>query len=81
MPDAIEYMPYDKRIERLEQITERIVELLKSYNAPVALNEFLQKVAQTYRLAMSQVKYGLTYAKSSGRVTVDAGAMVRLGAA
>lgn len=78
MPDAIEYMPYDKRIERLEQIAQSIVELLKSYAQPVELNDFLQRVAKALRLAMSQVKYGLTYAKSSGRVTVDSRAMVAL---
>ncbi|KSU55005.1 hypothetical protein [Microbacterium enclense] len=78
MPDAIEYMPYDKRIARLEEIAQRIVELLRKHTRPVELTVFLQEVAQTLRLAMSQVKYGLTYAKSSGRVTVDSAAMVAL---
>lgn len=80
MPDAIEYMPYDKRIARLEEIAQSIVELLSRYTRPVELTVFLQEVAQKLRLAMSQVKYGLTYAKSSGRVTVDARAMVTLAA-
>lgn len=80
MPDAIEYLPYDQRIARLQEIADRIVEVLRRAKQPMQLSEFLQRVAKEFRLAMSQVKYGLTYAKSSGRVTVDSHAMVSLAA-
>jgi hypothetical protein len=80
MPDAIEYLPFDQRIERLKEIADSIVDLLKR-TGPQELTAFLQSVAQEFRLAMSQVKYGLTYAKSTGAVSVDEHAMVALAAA
>lgn len=78
MPNSIEYLPFDKRIERLKEIADQIVAVLQT--GPKPLSTLLQQVAEQFRLAMSQVKYGLTYAKSSGRVTVDAHAMVALAA-
>ncbi len=78
VPDTIEYMHFDARIARLRELANGIVRVLRDQGAALPLTEFFDAVAKTLRLPLSQVKYGLTFAKSSGQVTVDERGMVAL---
>jgi hypothetical protein len=80
VPDGIEYMHYEARLARLGELAGNIVEVLVTVGHPMRLTDFFDRVAKSFRLPMSQVKYGLTYAKSSGQVTVDGSGMVALAA-
>lgn len=71
MPNAVEYLPFEQRLVRLNELAAGIVAVLRENSGTMALMEALRASATALRVAMSQVKYGLTYALSAGMVTVD----------
>ena len=70
MVGNIEDLPRDAQQERLDEIAERLVAIVSDGGGSIATREVLTR-AHEYQIARSQAKYGLTYAKSAGRISMD----------
>lgn len=71
MKGIIENMPPEAREERLREITGALVGVVSS--APdMTLSAALSATASQHRMAVSQVKHGLSYALAHGHLRLDA---------
>ena len=70
MPGVIEDMPFEARMQRMREIAEELVALLRQMGS-MDVMEALRKAAGHLRVAISQVKYGLSYALSNSMVTLS----------
>ena len=69
MTGRIEDLTFAERMERLKAMAEVIVGLIAG--GLIDLFAMIEAAARQMGVALSQMKYGLTYARSNGLIEVD----------
>lgn len=70
MTGVIENMPAEARLERMQNLADLLVKIVRENNGPMLVSEALNKLAAELRTAISQIKYGLNYALSNSMLSI-----------
>jgi hypothetical protein len=71
MVGNVEDLPWTAQQERLDDLAGRLVEIVDASEEPMYTRRVVEQASRDLSIAQSQAKYGLTYAKSSGRILMD----------
>ncbi|WP_313540679.1 hypothetical protein [Leifsonia aquatica] len=66
----LEDIPFDEQVSQLNDAAQMITEVVNE-KGPISSEETLREVHQRHSISDSQLRYGLSYAQSSGQIRRD----------
>lgn len=75
MGGSVDSLPHGEQVKKLDQMSETFVKVIGEAAEPLSTGDALKKVADEMNILVSEAKYGLTYAKTVGRVRLDQSTM------
>jgi hypothetical protein len=66
----LEDLPFNEQVTQLDNMANLITEIVES-QGPISSHDTLEAASRDSSIAESQLRYGLSYAQSSGRIARD----------
>lgn len=71
MIGRLEDLPLSEQTARLDAIADQMVQIVSDADEPMNTRAVLNSAIKDLSMAQAQAKYGITYAKSTGRLVLD----------
>ncbi|MFK4729488.1 hypothetical protein ROT00_07365 [Agromyces mediolanus] len=75
MGGSVDSLPHGEQVKVLDQMSDTFVKVIGDADEPLSTAQALKQVAEEMNILVSEAKYGLTYAKTVGRVRLNQSTM------